>query len=100
MEASLLPQRAAHPTHIRLDGAKTGGNRELAGGFRHHNQVWKVHADTHYDPLVRAYEAMQKDKSYDPFIEELTPNGTCLVLTEALRRASGSEYKYLYIYQE
>jgi hypothetical protein len=100
MTALILPRRIAHPTDLRLDGEHTGGNREVVGRFRHHCKVWKVHADTHYEPLIVAHEAMKKHHSLDPFTEKPTANGTSLVLTQSLRKSVSSKFKYLYIYEE
>jgi hypothetical protein len=101
MESRLLPQRAASPTHLRLDGAQTGGNLEVAGRFRHHRKVWRIHADTHYEPLMIAYDAIKKDKTCDPFVEESTPHGNCLVLRDTfLRSMTVPRFKHIYIYED
>ena len=47
MRAEVLPRRAANPDHIRLDGATTGGSRDVVGRFRHNDLAWVVHADRH-----------------------------------------------------
>ncbi len=96
MRAVVLPRQAANPDHIRLDGAKTGGNLEVAGRFRHRGRIWVVHADTHYEPLLLAQRAAEEGA--DPFVEEDTPRGRCLSLTAALRARQESPHKYLYIY--
>jgi hypothetical protein len=95
MRAEVLPRRAAKPDHIRLDGATTGGSRDVAGRFRHHGLVWVVHEDTHYEPLMIAYAAAEAGA--DPFVEEDTERGRCLTLTAELRARQQSPHKYLYI---
>jgi hypothetical protein len=97
MDTVLLPQRSKNPTHIRLDGKDSGGNREVAGRFLHQGNVWKIHSDTHYEPLIIAYEAITKDAAFDPFLEQPTTNGNCLVLKHELRR---SKFKHMYIYED
>lgn len=96
MRAEVLPRRTANPDHIRLDGATTGGSREVAGRFRYHDLAWVVHADTHYEPLMLAYHIAEAGA--DPFVEEDTARGRCLSLTPQLRAQQGSPHKYLYIY--
>jgi hypothetical protein len=96
MRSVVLPRQSTNPDHIRFDGAQTGGNREAAGHFRHGGQIWVVHADTHYEPLMLAHAAAEDGA--DPFIEEDTPCGRCLSLTAELRARQKSPHKYLYIY--
>jgi hypothetical protein len=99
IEEVALPMRAANPSHRRLDGQVAGGNREVVGRFRHRDRVWKVHADTHYEPLLIAYEAV-KTGTDDPFIEEPTRRGRCLDLLPELRaQRQDPAHKYLYIYE-
>jgi hypothetical protein len=97
MQIVVLPSKAAQPTAIRLDGARTGGNRTVAGTFRHHGTLWKVHADTHYEPLEIAYKAALEGQ--DPFVEGRTSSGKCLALRADLRASQRSRPKYLYIYE-
>ena len=101
MDSALLPLRAANPTDARLDGAQSGGNREVAGRFRHHDKTWKINADTHYEPLMIAYRAMKKDKTSDPFVEQATQLGNCLVLKNEFQRSlSDPRFKHIYIYED
>jgi len=96
MSAEVLPKRAANPNHIRLDGRRTGGNRDSAGEFVHHSRRWVVHADTHHEPLEIAFtSAMEGD---DPFIEEETEKGRSLCLRDDLRAQQSTRPKHLYIY--
>jgi hypothetical protein len=98
VEAVVLPGRAENPAHRRLDGQSTGGNFAVAGEFRHRGRSWKVHADTHYEPLLVAYEAAKSGA--DPFVEVPTKRGTSLDLTDELRRElSEPRFKYIYIYE-
>jgi hypothetical protein len=96
MRVEVLPRKASNPGHIRLDGKRTGGNRDAAGFFRHHGRNWVVHADTHYAPLMIAHAASQAKT--DPFVQEDTVRGVCLTLRPELRAKYKSPYKHLYIY--
>jgi hypothetical protein len=96
MRDVVLPRQAENPDHIRLDGATTGASRDVAGRFRHNGLIWVVHADTHYEPLTIAYTAAEAGA--DPFVEEDTPRGRCLVLTSELRARQHSPHKHMYIY--
>lgn len=102
IETEIIPKRLAHPTHLRLDGQITGGNREIAGMFYHVGRIWKVHADSHYEPLLLAYDSIiQHGAAYEPFrIEDTnTLAGTCLVLiAEVQQLKSKPRFKHLYIY--
>jgi hypothetical protein len=99
MENVVLPMRAANPSHRRLDGQVSGGNWEVVGLFRQNGKVWKVHADTHYEPLLIAHEA-QKGGVDNPFVEQSTRQGRCLDLLPELRaKRREPQHKYLYIYE-
>jgi hypothetical protein len=92
----VLTRRASNPGDVRLDGATSGGSRDVVGQFRHGESEWVVHADSHYEPLLIAYEAAEA--GVDPFVEESTERGRCLTLTRELRAQQRSRHKYLYIY--
>jgi hypothetical protein len=99
VERVVIPRHAVNPSDLRLDGQLTGGNRLVAGTFRHAGREWLVHSDTHYERLMLAHDANRAD-STDPFVEQRTPRGNSLDLTPALRRrASRPGRKYLYIYE-
>jgi hypothetical protein len=51
MDLCVHPQQVSNPEDIRLDGRRSGGNMDVAGTFEHFGKRWKVHADTHYEPL-------------------------------------------------
>lgn len=102
VEQEVLPARAANPRDRRLDGQIAGGNRAVFGISRHAGRQWKVHADTHYEPLLLAYDALMAGIVDDPFVAEPTRggDGTCLVLVDSLRqRMSNPHAKYVYIYE-
>ena len=100
MELMIIPQKIANPNNIRLDGRTSGGNRMVAGLFRHHNKIWKVHSDTRYAPLMLAYNSLKEGKSGNPFVEEPTRNGNCLVLSHDIQRLMKKpRFKHLYIYE-
>jgi hypothetical protein len=98
MRCSVLPHQKEHPKDIRLDGELTGRNRKVFVYFRHNGHVWKVHEDTHYEPLMLALSAAQVGE--DPFVESDTAKGKgrCLVLTGELAAHQQTGHKYLYIY--
>jgi hypothetical protein len=98
LEAVVLPLRAEHPTRRRLDGWPSGGNWEIAGRFWYADTLWIVHADTHFEPLLLAYEASQKGE--DAFIIEPTNTRTSLNITPSLRtRMTNPRFKYIYVYE-
>ena len=98
VEAVVLPARAASPSDLRLDGQRSGGNRDSFGEFQHGTRGWRVHADTHYEPLLLAYEAAKSGAN--PFVEVATKQGNSLDLTDDLRlRLSEPRFKYIYIYE-
>lgn len=102
VESVVIPQKSANPAHIRLDGNTSGGSWNVAGIFRHHDKFWQVHDDTHYEPLLLAYDLMKKGMVNDPFIEEITTTGKrkCLVLQDTIRRLMAKpRFKHLYIYE-
>jgi hypothetical protein len=98
MEAVVLPARAASPTDIRLDGSRTGGNFAVFGEFEYGATQWKVHSDSHYEPLMLAYEVAKNGT--DPFVKVPTKRGNSLDLNADLRlRLSERRFKYIYIYE-
>jgi hypothetical protein len=98
VENVVLPGRSRNPAHLRLDGQTTGGNRTVAGTFRGDGREWRVHEDSHYEPLLAAYESFKAGDPW-PFIEEPTKTGSCLDLKPELQaRLSDRRHKYLYIY--
>jgi hypothetical protein len=102
MELVVLPRKRANPAHRRLDGNSSGGNRQIAGMFRHQGKIWKVHADTHYEPLLLAYDFVVEKKIDDPFLENNTRIGlgACLVLQDSIQSLlSKPRFKYLYVYE-
>lgn len=99
MEELVLPRHEGRPADVRLDGEPSGGNRQVVGRFWHNGRLWKVHADTRYEPLIVAYRAVQRGIP-DPFVE--TPSqdagSRCLELVPTLR-SGRSRRKYMYIYE-
>lgn len=94
VEAEVLARREQK----RLDGATTGGNRTVAGRFRHGGKAWKVHADTHLEPLLLAYEAQQAGA--DPFKVGRSRTGLTLELIDDLQARRRTRHKHLYIYEQ
>ena len=93
------PLRAEHPSWRRLDGASSVGNRGVVATFRHDGEVWKVHADTHFEPLEIARRATRAEPGSDPFVVEHAQAGRCLALREDLDTPYASRHKHLYIYE-
>jgi hypothetical protein len=100
IEEYVIPQHVAHPAHIRLDGKTKGSSLEVAGRFKHHGKVWKVHFDTRYEPLLLAFEAVKHGQVQDPFVEKPTKQnqGICLVLQNSIKAKQSTQFKYLFIY--
>jgi hypothetical protein len=96
VEGVVLPARKANPDHQRLDGWSGGGNREVAGRFMRDGRVWKVHADSRYEPLLLAYESERVGG--EPFRHDRTKNGDSLVLVDELEAQRQTPFKHLYIY--
>jgi hypothetical protein len=98
VENVVLPRRSQNPAAVRLDGETAGGNRTVVGVFRGDGREWKVHEDSHFEPLLVAYEAAKAGDPW-PFVEVSTKTGTSLDLKPELRqRMSDRRHKYLYIY--
>ena len=97
MEAIVLPGAEANPAHKRLDGAISGGNRDVAGRFWRDGIRWKVHADSHYEPLLMAYGYEQEGG--EPFAYAKTKRGRSLVLIDRLQARRKSGHGHLYIYE-
>lgn len=59
----------------------------------------EVHEDSHYEPLLIAYEAMRSGNEA-PFVEEPTQRGVSLNLKPELRaRMTTPKFKYFYVYE-
>jgi hypothetical protein len=98
LEAVVLPLKAEHPTRSRLDGWPSGGNWEVTGRFWYANALWTVHADTHFEPLLLAYEASRRGQ--DPFVVEPTKTRRSLNIKASLRaRMANPRFKYIYVYE-
>jgi hypothetical protein len=100
MDSVVLPRRAAHPDHLRLDGKSSGSNKEVIGRFRHAGSIWRVHADSHYEPLLLATDAATQENS-SPFIAQSTAGGSqSLALRDDLQRRRNRQQKDMYIYRD
>ena len=94
----IIPAQNANPNHKRLDGRTSGGNRNIFDCFQHYGRTWKMHSDTHCEPLMLAYNLAINDG--DPFIENTTKGGnTLLVLQPEVKNRQSSGCKHLYIYE-
>lgn len=93
--AEVLPLQQRNPTWHRLDGRSSGGNRNVVGRFEHLGQVWVVHGDTRFDPILRAYSVIQNG-SKSPFIIKAAKVRACL--DWAPNFAIEGKPKYFYFY--
>lgn len=98
VEGSVIPLQAVNPTWFRLDGRSKGGNRETIARFRHDGQVWQVHGDTQFGPVMRAYQAIALGDTENPFVVEWAKTRHCLNLLASLRGPQRA--KYFYVYEE
>jgi hypothetical protein len=96
VEGCILPLQQANPTWVRLDGQQAGGNTNAAARFRHDGQVWKIHADSRFIPIMRAFEAVASGNIEKPFVRERTKNGDCLNLVPSLRGSQKAKHFYVY----
>jgi hypothetical protein len=100
MDSVVLPRQAAHSDHRRLDGQPSGSNKDVVGRFRHEGSVWRVHADSHYEPLLLAYDAATRENS-SPFVIRTTAGGSqSLALRDDLQRRRTSQHKDMYMYRD
>ncbi|HEU0016338.1 MAG TPA: hypothetical protein VFQ45_21845 [Longimicrobium sp.] len=99
-EAEVEPRRRVNPDHRRLDGEPSGGNWDVVGRFRHQGRVWKVHTDTHYEPLALAYHSLTGSPPRDPFVLATTESGDRLDLAADLQQARGTPHRHLYAYSD
>ncbi len=79
VENVVLPRRARNPAHVGLDGEVAGGSWTVADVFRGDGREWKVHEDSHYEPILIAYEAAKAGDPW-PFVEAPTRTATALDL--------------------
>lgn len=93
MEKEALRRQAANPDHVRLDGQLSGGNLAEFCQFVHLGRLWRINADTRYEPLKLAYHALKAGS--DPFKDAATKNGRRLDLRPIVQR-SGSRHMYIY----
>jgi hypothetical protein len=96
VRAEVLPLQKKNPTWKRLDGQPAGGNRAAAGRFWYAARVWTVHADTRFEPVLRAYEAVASGAVPDPFVVVPAKSGDCLELRPELRVPKQPKYFYVY----
>lgn len=99
VESAVVPRHRSRPADVRLDGRTVGGNRETFGTFWWGGRRWKVHADTHYAPLLIAHEAILRGD--EPFLvtETQRTGNVCLELVPWLHAQLGTKAKLLYIYE-
>ena len=90
------------PNDARLDGwTESKGNWDVVGRFMHENQVWRVHGDNRYEPLLLAYYGAKFRPDTPTFVRADTEHGNRLDLVpelEQLRPPRRRSARYLYIY--
>jgi hypothetical protein len=96
VEECIFPLQQANPTWLRLDGQQAGGNTTVVARFRHDGQVWKIHADSRFSPIMRAFEAVASGNIENPFVRERTKNGDCLNLIVSLLGSQKAKHFYVY----
>lgn len=96
VDGCILPLQQANPTWVCLNGRHTGGNRNVVARFRHDGQVWKIHADSRFKPIMRAFEAVASGNFENPFVRERTKNGESLNLIVSLRGSQKAKHFYVY----
>jgi hypothetical protein len=94
MVNEIIPFQNKNSSWIRLDGQNSGGNRDVFACFYHNSKKWKIHSDTHFDELFKAYKDIIA--GIDPFIETSTRRSNNLCLE--LRHGLASRPKHIYIY--
>lgn len=97
----VLPLKLANPSWIRLDGQMNDDERidarNIFGRFRHSGRIWKIHGDTRFAPIERAFDAVQRGEVADPFVVvERIGKTAILNLIESLNRKP----KYFYAYEQ
>lgn len=96
-EEKVLPHRDANPDWKRLDGATSGSNADVFGAFRYKGAGYRVRADTHFEPMLVAYEAVQAGEE-EPFTEAPTKTGERLDLKPELAGRVKGRNRHLYAY--
>ena len=97
VDTKVTPLRDANPDWKRLDGATSGSNADVVGAFRYKGAAYRVHADTHFEPLYVAYQAVKAGEE-EPFTEAPTKTGERLDLTPALKEQVKGRARHLYAY--
>ncbi len=93
MQQQVIPLRKEKPDWIRLDGLIGVGNRAVFAFFKYKGKKWRIHSDTHFRMLFKAYEYIQTGR--DPFlIAKTAGDNQCLVLVPELAERP----KFIYIY--
>jgi hypothetical protein len=96
IRSAVIPLRDANPTWTRLDGRASGGSRNTFAKFEYLGKGWAIHEDTHFEPLMLAYESAVT--GVDPFIIADTDRGQRLELNPDLASQRAGLPRYLYIY--
>jgi len=93
MNQKVIPLRKEKPNWIRLDGQIGVGNRKVFAFFKYKGKKWRIHSDTHFRMLYKAYKFIQAGK--DPFlITKTAGDNHCLILVPELAERP----KFIYIY--
>lgn len=97
VDEKVRPHLEANPNWKRLDGETTGSNDDVFGSFRYQGAAYRIHSDTHFEPIFVAYQAMQAGDE-EPFVESATKSGARLDLTPDLAAKVTGKSRHMYAY--
>jgi hypothetical protein len=63
-------------------------------------RVWKVHSDSHYEPLLLAYYSWRHLLRDETFVEATMEHAKRLDLAPAVAALRPVRHRYMYIYEE
>ena len=100
MRQAVLPMHLAAPGNVRLDSPRTDGNWDVLCRFRWRDRVWKVHMDSHYEPLLLAYYGWHCVAKDEVFVEAPMKNGVRLDIVDSVIGIRPTQHRYLYLYRD
>jgi hypothetical protein len=100
MRQVVIPMHMAEPSHARLDSPRTDGNWDVLCRFQWKARVWKVHMDSHFEPLMLAYYGWQYSLGDDVFVESAIETGVRLDIVDVVAAIRPTRHRYLYLYRD
>lgn len=98
MLIKILPAYQNNSSLERLDGNPSGGNRTIYAYFKDNDKVkWKIHSDTYFEELIKAYEDFQQGNNPFVILRTKRNKNDCLILRNDLVKVG--EPKHIYIYK-